>query len=168
MFRETFHFSYPGSKQITSHGTSRWFLLAFYTWKTLSAFLQIQVMSKQALASLHISSIILCAASMENKKSQALGNDLNFDLKQTCAEGWKKFMYADYFCICHFPASFFLFSPVLGKGKNRKAKIPRQLPQNILKTADLEGKTGTQHIKSCSSPLDFQYNSAKFRTFTYW
>lgn len=70
-FRETFHFSYPGSKQTTSHGTSRWFLLAFYIWKTLSAFLQIQVMSKQALASLRISSTILCAASMENKKTQA-------------------------------------------------------------------------------------------------
>lgn len=73
-----------------SHGTSRWFLLAFYTRKTLSIFLLIQVLSKQALASLHISSIILCAVTMENKKLQALGNDLNFDLKQTSAEGWKK------------------------------------------------------------------------------
>lgn len=49
LFRETFHFSYPGSKQTTSHGTSRWFLLAFYTRKTLSTFLLIQVLSKQAL-----------------------------------------------------------------------------------------------------------------------
>lgn len=69
LFSETFHFSYPGSKQTTSHGTSRWFLLAFYTWKTLSTFVLIQVLSKQALASLHISSIILCAVTMENKKN---------------------------------------------------------------------------------------------------
>lgn len=67
LFRETFHFGYPGSKQ-TSHGTSRWFLLAFDTWKTLSTFLLIQVLSKQALASLRINSIILCAVTMENKK----------------------------------------------------------------------------------------------------
>lgn len=81
VFRETFQFSYPGSKQITSRGTSRWFLLAFYTLKTLSAFSRIQVLPKQALASLHIISMILCAANMENKKPQALGNDLNFNLK---------------------------------------------------------------------------------------
>lgn len=68
----------------------RWFLLAFYTWKTLSTFLLIQVLSKQALASLRISSLILCAITMESKKLQALGNDLNFDLKQTSAEHWKK------------------------------------------------------------------------------
>lgn len=68
----------------------RWFLLAFYTWKTLSTFLLIQVLSKQALASLRISSIILCAITMESKKLQALGNDLNFDLKQTSAEHWEK------------------------------------------------------------------------------
>lgn len=90
LFRETFHFSYPGSKQTTSHGTSKWFLLAFYIWETLSTFLLIQVLSKQALTSLYVSSIILCAVTMENKKPQALGKDLNFDLKQISAEGWKE------------------------------------------------------------------------------
>lgn len=47
-------------------------------------------MSIQKLATLHVSSIMLWAARMKNNKPQALGNDLNFDLKQSCSEGWKK------------------------------------------------------------------------------
>lgn len=115
----------------------------------MSAFLRIQVLSKQALASLRMSSIILCATSMENIKPHAPGITQTLIWSKPVQEVGKYSLNANYFCICHSPA-FFPFPPFLRKGKNR---IPRELPWSILKTAYLEGKSGTQHIKACSNEI---------------
>lgn len=85
-------------------------------------------MSIQKLATLRISSIILRAARMKNNKPQALGNDLNFDLKKSCSEGWKKSTYIQAIFAFVIFQHLSLLLPVLGRGQSRKAKIPRELP----------------------------------------